>query len=106
MTQQWITDAAERIFTYAIEWNEGRKKWRTEDIENIIKSTLVSQDKPDLDACICGHGFTSHEHPARERLTALNGKMLTTELGKCKLCDCHAWREITALLDEVACDSR
>jgi len=37
MKSNWINDAAGRIFTYAIEWNEGRKVWRDEDIVNIIK---------------------------------------------------------------------
>lgn len=32
----WITDAAERIFGYAIAWHEGHRKWSTEDVENII----------------------------------------------------------------------
>lgn len=81
----WTIDAAERIFTYAIEWSEGRKMWRHEDVASIIRHVLVSQNKPDLDVCICGHDFAAHEHPAQERITALNGKPLATELGRCKL---------------------
>jgi hypothetical protein len=37
---QAIHDAAERIFSHAIEWNEGRKKWDGETVEHIIRYEL------------------------------------------------------------------
>ena len=92
----WMNDAAGRIFTYAFEWNEGRKIWRDEDIVNIIKH--ASAPEVITGGCICGHGFSDHEHPAAPWM-AINGKMLNTKLGACKLCDCRLWREPESLMD-------
>ena len=41
MNEDWISDAAGRIFSYAIEWNEGRKQWKDEDVANIIKHEMA-----------------------------------------------------------------
>jgi hypothetical protein len=51
---QAIHDAAERIFSHAVDWNEGRKKWDGETVEHIIRhelerAELASQsDKPGI----------------------------------------------------------
>lgn len=95
----WINKAAGRIFSYATDWNEGRKIWRDEDIENIIEHERISGAEPTVESCICTHNFAAHEHPS-EPWMAINGKMLETVLGKCKLCSCHHWRELDALREE------
>lgn len=41
MNEQWMDDAASRIFSYATDWNEGRKKWSDQDIVNIIKHEMA-----------------------------------------------------------------
>lgn len=51
------------------------------------------------DLCICGHDFAAHEHPSKPWM-AINAQMMDTELGRCKLCTCHHWREIEALRDD------
>jgi len=44
MNEQWMDDAAGRIFSYAIDWNEGRKKWSDQDIVNIIKHEMAQRE--------------------------------------------------------------
>lgn len=96
----WISNVAGRIFSYAVDWNEGRKTWRDEDIENIIKHEMTASAKPSVDACICGHDFATHEHPCGTEYVL--GRKVETELGKCKLCACHHWRELKAVREDHA----
>ena len=61
------------------------------DIENIVKV--------EDEYCICNHNFAAHEHPSKPWM-AINGRVMETELSRCKLCSCHLWREKEALLDD------
>lgn len=42
-----LEDAAQRIFTHAIDWNEGRKSWDMELVKEIIRQEVIERGSYD-----------------------------------------------------------